>query len=190
MNYSAKLLMNSLYGRFGMDDNFTEVNIIHNDFYADFENKYLDNILDTQDLDDYKLVTYKLNRNDIIEDESTHNVSIGIAAAITAYARIYMSQFKNNPEIILYYTDTDSVYVDENSNIPENLINSKILGKLKLENICSRAIFLASKMYCLETEDNKLITKVKGLKHTNDLSFNDFKKLLYKDMFIKKSQTK
>lgn len=190
MNYSAKLLMNSLYGRFGMDDNFTEVNIIHKDFYPDFENKFLDVILEIQDLGDYKLVTYKLDVNDIIEEESTHNVSIGIAAAITAYSRIHMSQFKNNPKIILYYTDTDSVYVDENSDIPENLINSKILGKLKLENTCSRAIFLASKLYCLEKEDNKIISKVKGLKQTNDLTFNDFKNLLYKDVFIEKSQTK
>jgi len=42
MNYLAKILLNSLYGRFGMDDNFTEVNIIHKDYYSDFETKYLD----------------------------------------------------------------------------------------------------------------------------------------------------
>jgi hypothetical protein len=29
----------------------------------------------------------------------THNVSIAIASAITAYARIHMTQFKNNPKI-------------------------------------------------------------------------------------------
>jgi len=101
-----------------------------------------------------------------------------------------MSQFKNNPGIILYYTDTDSAYVDENSNIPENLINEKFLGKLKLENICNKAIFLAPKLYCLETTDNKLICKVKGLKHTSTLSINDFKRLLYKNVIIEKSQTK
>jgi hypothetical protein len=90
MNYIAKILLNSLYGRFGMDDNFIEVNIIHKDFYADFENKFIDNILESKELGDYKLVSYK-NENKEIQDEATHNISIGIAASITAYARIYMS---------------------------------------------------------------------------------------------------
>nr|UEP17199.1 hypothetical protein [Russula sp.] len=41
MNYIAKILLNSLYGRFGMDDNFMNINVIHKDYYPDFENKYL-----------------------------------------------------------------------------------------------------------------------------------------------------
>jgi hypothetical protein len=41
-----------------------------------------------------------------------------------------MTQFKNNPEINLYYTDTDSVYTD--SNINDSFIDEKILGKLKV----------------------------------------------------------
>ena len=88
----------------------------------------------------------------------THNVSIGIASAITAYARIHMSQFKNNPDFNLFYTDTDSVYIDKP--LSNDLVNSKILGKMKLENVLTRAIFLAPKMYYLETEDDKVIYKV------------------------------
>jgi hypothetical protein len=124
------------------------------------------------------------------EDIGTHNVSIGIAAAITAYSRVYMTQFKNNPKIILYYTDTDSAYVDEKSEIPESMINEKVLGKLKLENICKKGIFLAPKLYCLETVEGKIIWKVKGLKHSAELSMKDFEQLLYKDVFIRKSHTK
>jgi hypothetical protein len=169
-----------------MDDNFAEVNIIHKDYYPDFENKFLDNILETQDLGNYKLVIYKVNQDE--NDEETHNVSIAIAAAITAYSRIHMSQFKNNPLINLYYTDTDSIYTD--SDIDESFINKKILGKLKLENICNKAIFLSPKMYCLETEDGQTIYKVKGLKHEIELTMKDFEQLLYKDVNLKKSQTK
>jgi len=183
MNYLAKILLNSLYGRFGMDDNFTEVNIIHKGYYSDFENKFFDNIIDTQDLGDYKLITF--NSIDSLDDSGTHNVSIGIAAAITAYARIDMSQFKNNPDFILYYSDTDSVYT--NKQLPDNLVDSRTLGKLKLENICKRAIFLSPKVYCLETIDGKFIYKVKGLSHETELSVQDFKKLLYKDTFIEKT---
>lgn len=188
LNFIAKILLNSLYGRFGMDDNFTEVNIIHKDFYPDFENKYLDNILNTQDLGDYKLISFKQKNNQIENEESTHNVSVGLASAITAYARIHMSQFKNNPNINLYYSDTDSIYTD--SELDPILLSETTLGKLKLENTCKRAIFLAPKVYCLETIENKLIYKVKGLKHAIELSMSDFENLLNKDLFIKKDQTK
>jgi hypothetical protein len=186
MNYIAKILLNSLYGRFGMDDNFSEIIVIHKDYYSDLENKYFDHILKTQELDDYKLVT--LDKTDSQNDDSTHNISIGIAAAITAYARIHMSQFKNNSKINLYYTDTDSAYTD--SKIDESLISSTILGKLKLENVCKKAIFLAPKVYCLETEKNEFIYKVKGLKHEVELTMKDFEQLLYKNAIIKKDQTK
>jgi hypothetical protein len=171
-----------------MDDNFTSVNIVHKDYFADFENKFFDNILDKQNLGDYILVKYNQPENLIETEETTHNVSIGIASAITAYARIHMSQFKNNPLINLYYSDTDSIYTD--SDLDESFIDDKILGKLKLENTCKKAVFLSPKVYCLLTEDNKVIYKVKGLKHEIELTMKDFEKLLYKDSFIKKDQIK
>jgi hypothetical protein len=37
MNYIAKILMNSLYGRFGMDDNFPKIQIINREDYLDFK---------------------------------------------------------------------------------------------------------------------------------------------------------
>ena len=187
LNFIAKILLNSLYGRFGMDDNFLEVDIIHKDYYLDFQNKFFDNILDCQDLGDYKMVSYRNNEVEISED-STHNVSIGIASAITAYARVEMSILKNNPNFNLYYSDTDSAYTDRP--LPEDMVSSTILGKLKLENVCNEAIFLGPKVYCLNTIDNDLIYKVKGLKHEIELTMKDFEQLLYKDAFIKKSQTK
>jgi DNA polymerase type B, organellar and viral len=186
MNFIAKILLNSLYGRFGMDDNFPNINIIHKDYYADFENKYLDNIIDKVDLGDYWLVFYISNNSG--NDLGSHNVSIAISAAISAYSRIHMSYFKNNPKINLYYSDTDSIYTD--SDIDDSFIHNTILGKLKLENTCNKAIFLSPKVYCLETIDNEIIYKVKGLKHEIELTINDFENLLYKDALIKKSQTK
>ena len=188
MNYLAKLLLNSLYGRFGMDDNFSEIKIIHKEFYGDFENKFINNIKKSEDLGDYKLVTYNIDENPIVEDELIHNVSIGIAAAITAYSRIHMSQFKNNPDFNFYYSDTDSVYIDRP--LPEHLVNSKVLGKMKLENVLDKAIFLAPKMYYLETEDGKIIYKVKGLSHDIELTRNDFDNLLFKESTLQKIQTK
>lgn len=155
-----------------MDDNFIEVNIIHKDFYADFENKFLDNIIDVKKLGDYILVRFRNEDNTIENDGATHNISIGVASAITAYARIHMSQFKNNINFNLYYTDTASAYIDKP--LPAELIDKKALGKLKLENICNKAIFLAPKVYCFETVDGKIIHKIKGLSHDIELNMEDF----------------
>jgi hypothetical protein len=99
-----------------------------------------------------------------------------------------MSQFKNNPKINLYYTDTDSIYTD--SDIDPNYIDDLVLGKLKLENICKNAIFLAPKMYLLKTIDGNIITKTKGLKHEIELSERDFNRLLIKSTQIEKNQPK
>jgi len=155
-----------------MDDNFSEINIIHKDYLADFENKFLEQIVEKIDLGEYVLIFYnKLNEINT-ENNSTHNVSIAIAAAITAYSRIHMSQFKNNPNINLYYSDTDSVFTD--SDLDAFFIDDKILGKLKLETQNKKAIFLTPKVYCLETIQGEFIHKVKGLNHDINLTFDDF----------------
>lgn len=185
MNFIAKILLNSLYGRFGMDDNFAEKVIIQKDYYPDFENKYLDKIIDKIDLDSHWLIFFESDED---QEELEHNVSIGISAAITAYSRVHMSQFKNNPDINLYYTDTDSIYTD--SEIDSKFVDTKVLGKLKLESTSEKVVFLSPKVYCLNTIDDGLIYKVKGLKHEIELTMNDFEKLLYKESILKKMQTK
>jgi hypothetical protein len=101
-----------------------------------------------------------------------------------------MSQFKNNPDILinLYYTDTDSIYTD--SDLDQKFLSETLLGKLKLENVCNKAIFLTPKVYCLLSETNEFIYKVKGLSHDVPLTFEDYEKLLIKDVLIEKTQEK
>jgi hypothetical protein len=175
-----------------MDDNFSEVNIIHKDYLADFENKFFESISDRIKLDNHFLVILKIIEDNIIDENenSTHNINVGIVSAITSYARIHMSQFKNNPDFNLFYTDTDtdSIYIDKP--LDESFINDKILGKLKLEYVCEKAIFLSPKVYCLKTIDGKVIYKAKGLKHEVELTMNEFKTLLNKDALLQKLQSK
>lgn len=53
MNYIAKIIMNSLYGRFGMDDNFVITSIMNKEDYYKFEKLDKNNsILDVIDLED------------------------------------------------------------------------------------------------------------------------------------------
>jgi hypothetical protein len=170
LNLIAKILLNSLYGRFGMNQINLRYEIVSTkEFSKISEDKILDYII----IEDYVLVGFAIDAN-----EDGDNISIGIAAAITAYSRIHMTQFKNNPSIRLFYTDTDSIYTD--SDLDDSLIDSKALGKLKLEEICEEAVFLGPKIYCLKTAKGLKI-KVKGLKNTSSLDMQDFKNLLIRD---------
>jgi hypothetical protein len=191
MNYIAKLLMNSLYGRFGMNDTFAEWDVVDKNLLDSFLNNKSFDILDIIDLDNKLLIQFTSNDN-INNDDADHNINIAIASAITAYSRIHMSQFKNNNNYKLFYSDTDSIYI--NKPLDDSYISSTELGKLKLEAVANKAIFLSSKVYALQT-DKDYISKVKGLHSKKTLEIIDnsieivdnavpmkvFDNLLYKD---------
>lgn len=63
-----------------------------------------------------------------------------------------MSQFKNNSEFNLYYTDTDSIFIDRP--LPDVLVTEG-LGMMKLEYTLKDSIFLAPKLYCGITSEGK-----------------------------------
>lgn len=127
-----------------MVDSFSTIEIMDKKDFFDFINEFKsDEIQSTIDLGNKIMVIYRTHLADVntMLDgfKQTHNVSIIIASAITAYARVHMSQFKNNPDFTLYYTDTDSAYFDKP--LPDHLVDSKVLGKMKLENVCKKAVF-------------------------------------------------
>jgi hypothetical protein len=118
--------------------------------------------------------------------------SIAIAAAVTAYARIHMSQFKNNPDLPnLYYTDTDSLYFD--GPISNKFISETRLGALKLEGVWDDALFLAPKVYALRNKDQEII-KIKGLSkesiNNNNITLDSLLPLLNKDSSLIYNQDK
>lgn len=198
MNLIAKLFLNSLYGRFGMDDSFTYTQIISKKDYINFEKQEgaVESIQELIELGDNYLLQIK---NPKVELETrldngseTHNVNIAIAAAVTAYARIHMSQFKNNPDLPnLYYTDTDSLYFD--GPLPEEFVSATKLGGLKLEGIFDEALFLASKFYALKNQDVEIV-KIKGVTSkaikSNSVGLEMFKGLLFKDFGVEIRQNK
>jgi len=194
MNYIAKILMNSLYGRFGMNDNFVISEIMNKEDYNNFEKLDKNNsIIDVINLDDNILVQSKnpkIELDTLLDNGSeVHNINIAIAAAITGYARIHMSQFKNNNNYNLYYSDTDSAYID--TPLDEHLIGTN-LGLMKLECICDDAVFLAPKVYSLLTNSGEVIKKIKGLSSEvlSEITFDDLLDLLNKDSKIEAKQEK
>lgn len=198
MNYIAKIIMNNLYGRFGMDDQFTFTQIVNKKDYLNFEKHNIGFIDDVIPLTNNYLVTLRADyTNTMLDTQSeTHNINIPISSAITSYGRIVMSQFKNHPLVKLFYTDTDSIYTnltpDEMNQIFPGIVNNQALGKLKLENICTKGIFIAPKCYYIKTKEGLEVFKIKGLNKTGLLSLTstEFESLLIKNQQIMKKQTK
>jgi hypothetical protein len=193
MNYIAKLLLNSLYGKFGMNLVFEYIQVLSQKTTETLLSSPLHNIWDITKLnEDNNLVHY----NNIDNGENIKNlkINVGISSAITAYARIFMSQFKNNPLLQLYYTDTDSIYTNLNPSEMDKLypgiVNNTELGKLKLESISRKAVFISPKCYCLELESGELIYKIKGLHKNIPFTVDEFKLLLDKDFKLIKQQEK
>ena len=88
---------------------------------------------------------------------------MAIASAVTAYSRMIINQYKLQAldlGLNIYYSDTDSLVL--NGPLPEEIIDSAVLGKLKLEYKFKEGIFIMPKVYYLELEDGTTISKVKG----------------------------
>ena len=126
-------------------------------------------VLNYEGVDEVKNITYK-------------SVSISTAAAVLSYARIHMAEillYIYNNKGKLYYTDTDSVVT--NLKLPEEFVDSKKLGKLKLEHVLKEGYFIADKTYAFKTDKDEIIKKAKGVDSTY-LKLQD-----YIDMYNMKS---
>ena len=190
MNLIAKLLMNSLYGKFGMRLEMTKVEI-YNVSTEDALDSFYKMLLDIgESIHDYIKIddNYVIIKDALIDlkydsDQDMYHgqdVNIAIASAITAGARKYMSIFKNSTIFRLFYSDTDSVVIDKI--LPENVVGGA-LGQLKLEHTIEKAVFLAPKVYGLVDINGNEIIKVKGVTQeiVSDLHFNDLEQLLIED---------
>jgi len=104
---------------------------------------------------------------------------VGIASAVTSYARIEMIELKMlliKLGIKLYYTDTDSIFVDKD--LPHYLIG-KDLGQLKDElsgSVIKKAYFLGIKKYGYLDENNEVHSIFSGVER-NTLSWTEIEQI-------------
>lgn len=159
MTYIYKILMNSLYGRFGMNPESTVTEICNQKKYEELMKK--DNFQSAEKLTDHYYIVNYISNSIIVDDndwKAPKMSAVQLSAAITACARIHMYPFISRPDC--YYTDTDSIILG--SPLSDDLISSIELGKFKLECNVKRGIFLAPKSYMLDIEDDRNIIKHKG----------------------------
>jgi hypothetical protein len=186
MNLVAKLLMNSLYGKFGMKPENACIDIYDQSIegLASLQSHIERNEESIQDiikLDTHTVVVtggVSIAKYNQVEDiYHGLDVNIAIASAVTSGARVIMSKVKNNPEFDLYYTDTDSVVI--NKPLPQEMVGSS-LGQFKLEHEITKAVFLAPKVYGFETINGQEIVKIKGVakEHVAKFGVSDLNGLL------------
>lgn len=176
--FIAKLLMNALYGRFGMDPIFRETIITSPIESEEIMLKY-SNVTSVALRSGNVMLTYDKINN---EDLGRLNISVGISAAIAAYSRIEMTHFLTKYRDNIYAVDTDGIKVDRK--LCPSEIDSKKLGKMKYEYTFKEAVFPAPKVYGGILEKpyksyQKEMTKVKGLKSA--IKYSELKTILNKD---------
>jgi len=154
--------LNQLYGYFGRRKTLIETkNVYKKDlmkYYSTYTifseiniNENISTILMSSNLD-YDLINEikDYTNLDLITSFRKVKSHVGIAAAVTAYARIEMLEFKmllTKLGIKLYYTDTDSIFIDKD--LPQHLIGTE-LGLMKDElkgGLIKKAYFLGIKKY-------------------------------------------
>ena len=190
LNLIAKLLMNSLYGKFGMklDSTIIEMyntsNESENSLFMEMLDAYGETLQDYIQIDDHFLTVRKsMIKYNYNEDEEFYHgtdVNIAIASAITAGGRMWMSIIKNNPAYNLYYSDTDSAVTDKP--LPSFMVGNE-LGQFKLEHVIQRAVFLAPKVYGFVTVEGEEVIKVKGVSKTilPNIKVQDLEDLMFRD---------
>lgn len=147
MDAVVKLLLNSLYGKFGQRD------YVEQQWY-DLENMTQAEVLEWFDSDNTETFGTVGYYRRTMECKSSFVFPI-LPAMTTAYGRIDLHDYiiKNDA----YYCDTDSIMTKH------SIEDSKALGKLKLEQNLKRAIIIRPKLYLKEDEQGMVSIKTKGV---------------------------
>jgi hypothetical protein len=159
-----KLLLNSLYGKFGQKP-FDETKLCMSNNEV-FETLSKDNglLVDFETVKDFIMIKYS--------KKDAENHSIGnlcrFSSYIAALSRCKLSVFMRDVgHENVYYCDTDSVFTSKKPS--DNLVDPQILGKWKeeTETPIIKACFIAPKTYTYKCEDGEQSNKAKGLKGAN-----------------------
>ena len=183
----SKLLMNSLYGRFGMKSELKIHEIVKTSDIQGLQAKYGElSLVEWKLTDDLSLVSHpaplEITAHNFWNDEFHNNINIAIAASVPAYARTIMNYYLADNTLIIGYMDTDCIVIYEV--IPV----SNELGKYKLEAKYKTVIFLGPKSYAGEYDNGKTFSKLKG--YMNNTHWSVFLDLLKKDSSTDLKQTK
>ena len=152
----AKIMMNSLYGKFGQRGRVYET-IENNDEHTIRTWTEID--ADTKQVIQYRQFAGMVQQ--LTEEPESRDSHPAIAAHVTAFARMAMWEtYKKAGLENCYYSDTDCVVVNQKGYVNlESLIDEHQLGKLKLEKTISFAAIRGAKDYRFDDTE-----RIKGVR--------------------------
>jgi DNA polymerase type B, organellar and viral len=179
----SKILMNSLYGRFGLKQELTEHKFMSNseieEMLMSCESITIEDIIPLDFIEKSLVISIKNS------DEVSLKSSIPIASAITAYARMERAEILLDESLDILYFDTDGFKsLQKITELPKyKHLDHNGLGGLKYEGTFSESIFLMPKVYGgVYKESGEEFTKLKGFK--DNVEFETFRDLLFKNKEI------
>jgi len=166
-----KLLMNSLYGKFGANpSNYTRAHLFDNTYFKKLsttgvhwkdgrESQYRD---DPLYLLGGQLGQTLIGQRDLYDFEK-HYYNVGTAASITGYVRAYLyDAIMTTGRENCLYCDTDSIATTNGA----SLNTGKELGQWKYEGDFYEAAIAGRKMYAFYSQDGEHKTASKGVRLT------------------------
>lgn len=199
----VKLIMNSLYGRFGMKLDSNVTSLVSKEEAEEISSFY--NPKQYDEIEEMILISYKkspdpaklnysLSQGIISQSEyeEKSNVrflesfdsysSVGIASFVTGYARVKMYKYRLLAGSTLCYTDTDSIYSERS--LPSEVISETEIGLLKLEYLVDDAYFISPKSYsCISGDVNHKKSKGVSSKLLEHVDYRDAYNGLSKNLF-------
>lgn len=184
----SKLMLNSLYGKFGLDAISIKTTVTTQEKAAEIAlTKYTKSIKDLPNNEvriRYIDIDKKSNLDPHIIPEMYTDHNVAIAATITSYSIMNLFNAVRHIESkggIIYYVDTDSIHC----NIPldDNMIGNKI-GLWKLERYSDKpGYYISPKLYYINSKENGdylPIIKTRSIKdpELNGLNEESFKRLI------------
>jgi len=159
----AKLMMNSLYGKFGSNpDRYKEFEIIPNDCILAHEA--------TTDAVFAGQIGEKALMASPLSDNKKRFYDVATAASITGFVRAYLYQNILNIQEKggeVYYCDTDSIIIKDNKSAPAALDLGEELGQWDCEGHFDSIAIAGKKLYSLRYQNEaKYKTASKGVKLT------------------------
>jgi len=146
IQHTFKIILNSLYGKFGQKyDEKQDIHFINN---FDFSNNNVSKYESVEVLKDFFVITKKLNDKPPSFSQPIWSIYV------TAYGRLLMYEtFEKIGFDNVFYCDTDSIFTDVKLEEGENL------GQLKLEQFIKEGLIIKPKFYEIDGS-----VKAKGLK--------------------------
>jgi len=189
--FISKMQLNQLYGIFGRRK--TLLKTINTESIGTFSDQFIKTIIDGSDKwstllikeNNSKIVTNPIQEfeDSLFDAQESNRIiksNVGIAAAVTANARIIMHPYKLNAGDSLCYTDTDSIFTTKPL---DNDLIGKELGLMKDElngAVIDEAYFFGIKKYGYRIGD-QVTTVFAGIKR-NSLTWGNILKIHIKQI--------